>query len=595
MIGFYLNVEIKPIANIKIHTITFEDFSDLRDLKNNCLYLFIDDYSDPIAQSEEINIYTVGAVIYRNEWGKRATNLILQDLITGYDIRYIVKELSGQFCLIISEKENVYIITDKLSSFPVYRTNNSKCTHISNILPCLLRHNNVSINPQSTSEYICFGYSLDSTFYNEINWLDEATIYKYGKENSEIKYENPYANIKFCRYRNPKEVANILTDILKNKMLFLDKNDRIFVDMTGGFDTRTIAAILRNENYQFTGGICADPFIHIRDKFSDELKIARMVAEVLKVDFCDNFIIENYDSYLENLNIQNAITAGIPIPFSNVDYLNYFLRIKNDYSIHICGYVGTQGFDQEMKNLNLLSTKFDINPFFGKRYQYLNVFSDNFITQKDFQEAISIKFKSWLQEFGTDNFKHVAAYLSILGYSKGWHGTLLNTQTCILPVYAPFYDIDCIRVLLETDYNIKKRHIIQRHMINNINPDLSSIMTTHGYNANPYSTNFKQNVIIKCKDFIRPVIYQSNALIHLRHRLDKFINPAVDINEYGETFCEKYMNECYTNDMEIFSFVDRGKLEKQTDNMPKKYKQTLFARLLFINGMIDKYNVSYKK
>jgi len=241
MYGFYLHAQIKPSRNISIQTLKFEQFSDLQDLKNNCLYLFVDTGTEQIVQSGEFNLYVIGTVIYRKKWGNQALNFILQDLKSGSDVQDIAMGLKGQFCLVIDNNQEIYIITDRLASFSIFRVDNSTSTHISNILPYLLKHNNVSFNPQRVSEYMSLGYCIDSTFFNEIQCLEMATIYRFGNKNSKVKYDNSLENIKFDRYKDPGEVANIIIEICSDNLSFLDQNDRIFVDITGGFDSRTIA------------------------------------------------------------------------------------------------------------------------------------------------------------------------------------------------------------------------------------------------------------------------------------------------------------------------------------------------------------------
>jgi len=338
--------------------------------------------------------------------------------------------------------------------------------------------------------------------------------------------------------------------------------------------------------------MCADPMIHFAYKVSTELRIAEKVCEVLEVNHRHDFNITDYNYFLEVLKTQLAITAGVPIPFCNVDLINYFDQIKNDYTIHITGYAGTEGFTQEMKKLSLFSSKFDIKAQFGKRYHYLDIFNNDFITRNEFNNALTTKFQGWLKQIGTDKFEHAATYFSIFGCVKGWHGTLMNTQTCIIPVYAPFYDIDCIRTMLETDYKIKKWHKIQKQIINSLYPKVSPITTMYGYNADPEANNFRLTIKDDCKDLIRRFVHQSTTLVSLRQYLEKHLYPAMDVNEYEETYCERYVNEQYSKNMKIFTFVDRSKIEKQINDMAKKRKQSILARLVFINGMMEKYNIN---
>jgi hypothetical protein len=592
MIGFYLNTKIEPFTGINIRIAKFEQFSGLKNLEKNCLYLFVDDNQGQILQSGDTYLYSVGAVIYRKKWGIRALNFILQDLKKGAGIQNIVETLKGQYCLVIANKSNVCIITDRFASFPVFRFNSSDCIQISNILPCLLKHNKVSFNPQGISEYISLGFCFNGTFLNEIEWLKMAMIYKFGDQISEIKYYEPLANISFGKYRNAEKVAEMVSEVILENLSFLDERDKIYADITGGFDTRTVAALLGRKGYKFTGGMCPDPIIHFSYKVSDEVKIAGEVCAAMGIDYRDNFNIEDYNAFLEVLKTQLAITAGVPIPFCNADYINYFQQIKKDFSIHIAGYVGSQVFKQEMKKLNLVSSKFNIKSQLGKRYRYQDIFDSDFIIQKEFETSITEKFRGWLKDLGTDNFKHAAACMSILGYSKGWHGLLMNTHTCLIPVYAPFYDIDCARILMETDYDIKKQHLIQKYIISRANPVLGTIMTTHGYNADPGSSSFIKNLKGNTKDLIRPLIYYSSSLTRLRRRLEKYLYPATNLDERKETYWEKYINENFSNEMRIYLFIDKSRIEKNIFSLPKKRRQTILARILFVNYLMEKYDIS---
>jgi hypothetical protein len=544
-----------------------------------------------MVQSCKFNLYVVGTLIYRKQWAKRALNLILKDLELSTSVQDIARATKGQFCLIISNGKDIYIITDRLASFPIFRIQNPSFTQISNILPCLLKHNKVTINPQRIAEYISLGYCFDGSFLNEIHWLKMATIYRFGEKSSADPYDNTLANIQFDKYRHLSEVSNILTEITLDNLSFLDSQDEIFIDLTGGFDTRTIATLMNHKKYRYTTGICPDPIIHISSKLSPEVRIAREVSNALKVKHHDDFLINTYDCFQKTLNAQLMITSGVPIPYANIDYINYFRRIKKDYSIHIAGYVGTQLLSQEMRKLSYFRSKFDIQLQIRKRYHYLDIFHGNFITQKRYEEATKIKFQNWLQEIGTDHFEHAAAYLSLFGYSKGWHGTSMNTETCILPVYAPFYESDCVRLLLETAFSIKKRHQIQKKIIADLNPEVGLIMTTHGYNAHEKSTNFRQALKTIGKDLSRPIIYQSKFLTRFRRFLERYLDPAMSNAKNENAFWVNAVLQRYSIDMKIFSFVDPRKLERQISQMVQRRRQILLARLVYINGLMEKYNI----
>lgn len=581
MIGFYLAIDKITNGGIKLFSSVRELLTDL-DSRQKGLCIFEDDHLQ-MAQGNGYTIFNIGTLIYKNTWQSKALELIIRDLNNGKTIQDMISNTRGQFCLIVHTVTDVFVITDRLSSFPVYIFEDDNTIQISNLLLLLAKNNKVSINKQAFAEYLSFDYCFGSTFFNEIKQLSMATIYQFGTDRKTQIYDNLFSDIRFNRYTDLYEIADVTKETLADNLSFLSSHDRIFVDITGGFDTRTVAAILRSMNIDFKAGICGEQILK-------ESELAEKVAQALGVKFRSDIKITGRHLFNEILNEHFTINTGVPILYYASELINYYKQIKCDFDIHISGFGGTELTTQDLPKLNLLSSRINKKSLFRRLFSYNDIFIDGFLTKSQYYDNLTKKIDGLLQKGDSDLHNEVANFLHFSSVNRCFHGCLVGTHNMIMPFYSPFLESNYLKLMMETSYNLKGLHLIQRKILTELNPRVSSIMTSHGYSAN---IDFKRpNSAFErskkyARDIVRRAIYQfgfSFKTMNLIKNIMGKVKPPVNLEEIQRSFWVAEVNKTWSDNMEIFELIDQDKLNS---NLTKgRDVSKLKAKILYLNRII---------
>jgi len=584
MIGFYLIIDKSTNAGIKLLSLLCGSPAALNTLeRQQGLYIFDDDHAQ-VVHLNAYTMYNIGTLIYKNKWKKKALELIIRDLNIGQTIQKVMSETRGQFCLIIHNEGNVFVITDKLGSFPIYKFEDSNTIQISNMFLPLAKRSNITINYQACAEYLSFDYCFDCTVFNEIEHLDGGSIYQFDPHLKICGYDDFLSGIVFNKYNDLDEVSRIATETLEYNLSFLSADDKIFVDLTGGFDTRTTTTILKNMKVDFETGICGEQVLR-------EAGLAKKVAETLQVKHHSNIKITDVDIFRKIVNKHFEIGNCVPILYHSSELLNYYEHIKRDFDIHITGFAGSQLFDQFLPRLNLFSSRLKHKALLEKTFKFNDIISSDLLSKTSYYETLTEKITKLLEKIGSDIHNEAACFFLVSTFNKYYHGTLAGTHNVFMPFYCPYLESNIVRVMGETSYKFRENRTVQRALLTKLNQPISLIMTSHGYSANIGSKEIK-NPLNRgrklVKDFARQMIYQfgfpvkiMRAIEHLKTRIMR----PIDKTEVQRSFWVSEIDEIWTDHMEIFELIDRNRLNKCLANDPQVYK--LKAKIIYLNRLIN--------
>ena len=581
MLGFYICFYEKTRLAAKIIKTSYDNYNKHELPKENSLVIFDDSNMSQLIKLNNECYYLLGTMIYNNRCGIDALKLVINSMHEEKKLEDIAKMTRGQFCLIIKRKNKIYIVTDRIASFPIYRIENNKCIQITNILPLLLKKNNISFNRQGIVEYLSFNYTLSSTLFNEIDVLEMSKIYCYGFHKSDINYDYPFKNISYEKYKNLDEASNLIEEKLKRNISFLSEKNRIFIDLTGGFDGRLICLLLKEKNLKFSAGICGE-------QISNEKLIADQVANLINIEFHKEYRINNIEEFYKTILLHKKISSGVPIMFHSTELINYYNRIKENHNIHITGFGGSQILSQWIKNLGILSKRCNEEALIDKLFPYLDIFRNQYITNKTYKKNLKEKIRKLLNEIDSNIFTNISSYLAIFTFTKWYHGLLINNHNCIIPFYSPYLEHEIIRLLIETSFKLKYNHKIQKKMITKMNIDVSRILTSHGYNANIDTVDANKLINLKIRDFARRIIYQYKPVreVYVKKKYKRDINR---IAELDRKYWVEEINRLYSDKMDILQILD-------IDKKNRKVKEGMFgnklkAKIIYLNDMLEKYNV----
>lgn len=357
---------------------------------------------------------------------------------------------------------------------------------------------------------------------------------------------------------------------------FLSNADRIFTDITGGFDTRMIAILLKNLNLNFSCGICGDQVLN-------ETEIAAKVAEKLLVKFYSKIKIDDRNKFLKMLERHFNISNGVPILYHSTELIHYYEVINQYFDIHVAGYAGSQLCDNFLPPLSILSNKINHSSLSKKYYMFIDIFNNSFITENEYYNRTEKKIAHVLSQIGSNKHSDVASYFTMTTFSRYYHGALMAAHNIILPIYVPYLEANFAKLLLETSFEIKHNRNIQKMIITSLHNELSLLMTTHGYNA-----HIGKNINSSAKNWLfsiaRALIYDFSFLQNSYQFLKKYKKSEVKPSDIQRAFWIKEIDKKWSKNMPIFEYIDHKNLQKRLlyDPHPAKLK----AKIMYLDRIL---------
>jgi hypothetical protein len=539
----------------------------------------IHDEKSQLLQLGDCSLFNLGTLVYRDQWHKKALELIVSDLIDGRTVEEIVFLTHGQFCLVIKHIDDIYIVTDRLGVFPIYKYEDSDKIEISNLLLPLARNNSVSLNRQALAESVSFYYCLDATLFNEIERLDMGTIYTFGRKHETIRYDNVFEGIEFDKYTDLREAVTLATSVLQKNTAFLTSDNKIFIDMTGGFDTRLNAILLYGRDLDFDTGICGEQVF-------GEIALARRVADALNVSFHSDINISERSNFDVVLQQHIISTTGVPILYHSTELINYYNYIARFFDIHITGFGGSEVMEQTLSRMRLFSSKVSkLGICMRKEWLYQDVFPKEVMTKPCFYGNLSDKLERLLNTIGSHLYYHAGNALSVLDFSRNYAGCLIGTHNAILPAYTPFLEADYFRFMLEVSYDLKKYQRLQCYILKELNQSVAEIKTSHGY-----SPKTGPSPLVRMKGTVRDIarqlcyglgLFRAKAMAKT---LRQIMVPPQILEYMHRRFWTEAIDEHWSEEMPIFEIISRQKLDQALKISLETYK--LKAIVLYLNRMI---------
>lgn len=585
MIGFYYTIQRNSFSNIELRPESFDSFTKITTPLENSLYLFSDQHAS-MENYHGYTFYIVGTLVYKNKWNRKALKLISDDLANGSAVKDIALNSKGQYCLVIHSPENVFIVTDKLGSFPVYKYEKNNLLRISNMLPLLAKLNDITLAFQELAEFISLpdSFCYGTTFFKEILPLRGGTIYNFSqKQTSKLLvriYYNMFDNITFKKYQDLNEVADMVGEILTGNLTFFEPQDKIFADITAGFDTRVNATILSHNNIKCVAGIMGKQ-IPCDNQTLNEAEIARKVADKLNLNFDNDFCVQDYEQFKNLVCEHYNVFNGVPQLYYSSDLIGYYENIKAGYNIHLTGMLGTQLMCRKHSLEGMtIDNRINIDGFIRKSFGYKSIISNKYITESQYYDNLYDKVVGTIGTAPCDDPFSLLMLLVLDTYGRFHHGSAIGTHNCILPHYSPYIEADLLKVMFEASSSLKYDHNIQKQILAGFNSPAAWVLTSHGYRANVSSGLFSEKFLrvsrlarrMKCKsiDFLKS---------HLK----------VDSGDNTPKFWLRALDENYSDDAEIFDIIDKIKLENALQNSNDNSKNRLKAKIIYLNKIIEDY------
>lgn len=481
---------INKVNNFEIFKKYFTECKTIRsdDIR---LDLFYNENDSCFVDSDKGYLFTIGVFIYKNEWNDNALQLFLEDCEKEDGFTELLTKTRGQFCLVMYHKKKFYVITDKAGATPIYCYRSGDTIEISNIFIPLAKNNNISLSYDWIAQYVSGGkqgnmYYYDKTPANEIAVLDCGSVYTVGKDMRETRYYDICSGLKMGKYVDPTEIVNTAEKMLSDNLSFLRNVDKVYCDITGGFDTRTNLAILMHNNTKFNCGN------QIPTEYRHQLNTGRYSDLVITKKIADHFNL-NIDTYSDTkFNSEREKWREMAYDFFNGEdswtysrRAGYYNYVKNENKILIAGLYGTELLAQShyYRRCGRTRKTLDINSFLHRYYPYCDVMKDNYYPEERYHKNLRNFLESFLEHTDFQNFNDAGTYLQYLTFYRTFFSKYHGAVNAIIPAYSPFAEANFIRFMVQTSFKAKSGYFIERSIISKLNPELGNIETSHGYPA----------------------------------------------------------------------------------------------------------------
>lgn len=300
-----------------------------------------------------------------------------KSLINFADFKSRLKQANGLFSVIVKRENEIWIATDRVRTFPLFYFHDNSELRITDEAQWLLKQlPQVDILNNATNEFLQSGYvSGNNTLIANIYQLQagECLVWKNGQLNTYFYHYYLNNTVKTTNWR---QLKNTLYEILTQQFsrLFDSLNAApVVVPLSGGFDSRLIAVILKQLNYKdvtcFTFG----------KKGTEEWEKSQKVAEKLNFKWLG---IEYTEKRLQNFRTDADFLHWFPYAanFSSTIYLQDYFAVKylkNNRIIpenaiflpgHSGDFLGGSHLKPELKNLQ--TTKQLAHTIYRQHYSF---------------------------------------------------------------------------------------------------------------------------------------------------------------------------------------------------------------------------------
>jgi hypothetical protein len=600
MNGFYITInEADNTGGLQLQRIAFQSFCGLRELARNTIYLFDGVRGAQILEAQGCTLCAVGVLVYQQAWGRDALGKIMAELARGRDPQDLARSLRGQFILLWHSPRETILINDAFAAVPVYELRKNHEVQLSNVLSLLPRFNRVTWDVQSVAEFLGVDFCLEGTLFREVSRVGRAQVIQLNRVMQRASYGDPYSDLTFGKYRDVREVAELVIDALKENLSVFRHRDRIFADLTGGFDTRTVAVFLKHLNIPFSTGICGEQVL-------GEASLAAEVAEVLRVPFHPDFRIRDPNVFRRTVETHFSVAATVPLLYHSTELIHYYEKIQECFGIHVTGLAGTEIFtlDHPIRKTNLLSPKADVRGIVERGFKYFDVLPDDVMTREKYYDGMEAKVGALLGGFPSNRFYDVVTYLALTTYISAHHCTLQGVHDCFIPLYTPFLERNMVRLLIQCAGPLKHEHQIQRTLISRLNREVSLIRTSHGYTA---QSGFEpmRDLTFRARRRLREVARQASYHNEFSRRLLRRVGEGIgsrsawarygvrELADLDRRFWIEEVRSMDTANMEIMGMLDGAKL-RQLWTDPRDCN-ALLAKVVYLERLTKAYRVSVGK
>jgi asparagine synthase (glutamine-hydrolysing) len=387
-----------------------------------------------------------------------------------------MSNVDGDFLIFILNKRSgeIWIINDALGRLPVYYHETSDKIIVSRELRFVSKLiDEIRFDSSAISQYLLLGYPLGrKTLFDGIFRLDPASVIRVDPSRREIRLETMLrynAEESAGERQEPGECARTIAESLcRSSIERADAWDKTLVALSGGLDSRTVAASLKKGGVPFTGITFLDSSVPA----CSDVPVARQVAKTLDCDW-RMFRTEpaKGKDALKLLRIKsgmNFLGMSFSIPIC--------LELRNIYGRRAVLFTG-EGGDKLLPDVRPPVHLADVDSLahyiigaFG--VLPLDVVSDMMMVDRS--EIIG-GLTERLESYDERDMKMKCMHFLVFERNFKWLFEGEDRNRCHFWVASPFYSPDAFSKTLHCPVEYKERYRLYRDVLRNLSPEATSI------------------------------------------------------------------------------------------------------------------------
>jgi len=268
-----------------------------------------------------------------------------KDVSTSQQFEHKIVQANGLFSVIIQLNEQVLAAVDRLRSFPLFYYQQDGNLTISDNANWLRQHFQITdLATSQMQEFRSSGFvSADRTLLQGIFQIQTGAWLSFEGQDTKQIFYHQYHIMKPVEIDFEQATVELDSNIRKSFNRFIEslKGRTVALSLSGGFDSRLIAVMLKEMDYK---NVLCYTFGHAN---SPEVPVAKRTAEALNLPWI--FIEHNSEfvgNFLEDPNFENyfKFSANLTSMFFLESYfaLRYIKQsnLVPDDAIFICGHSG---------------------------------------------------------------------------------------------------------------------------------------------------------------------------------------------------------------------------------------------------------------
>lgn len=443
-------------------------------------YPFLSFETDEFHIALEGCIYSESTGTVRTALTTLAENLASPDAAARERIRLWLVEADGEFIVVIHHKPTglVFVVTDALGRLPIYYSRDDQSIMISRHMDLVIAvQERKAFNRLAIAQYLMFGYSLGSTtLVQDVHGLEPCSAITIDPRSSLIDIQRVSTFSFSEKLHCNKSVETNATELVRllSQACLSRTNSRCcnVVSLSGGLDSRTIAACIRNSGIS----LAATTMLDTEGVFKADARIAEQIAQALGIDWklYKLQVARGKDAYR-----LLRMKAGL-----NYLAMNWIIQYLDALrSTHGTGmtYITGDGGDKVLVDLrptSSLGSLSDLVQYIVSRHQGNSLQDVSRMTGLSEDDIIS-GISEHVDSYPEQDFDHKLVHFVIFERGRRWLFEGEDRNRNFFWHLAPFYGIQFFRYAMNCPDEQKANHRLYKELLIRLSPQVADIQNEH--------------------------------------------------------------------------------------------------------------------